>query len=151
MWFGGVRVVIPDEEGRILMVRQHHEDKDIWMVPGGGIEEGENAREAAEREILEETGLIIHVVDLLWHVEEVSPERGQRFVNFFLAKVIGGRLELGEDPEFGSDQQVLKETRFVSREEIQGFENVYPEALREEIWEILDHEKPATPIYRLRK
>ncbi len=151
MWFGGVRVVIPDEEGRILMVRQHHEDKDIWMVPGGGIEEGENAGEAAERELFEETGLIIHVVDLLWHVEEVSPERGQRFVNFFLAKAIGGRLELGADPEFGADQQVLKETRFVSREEIQGFENVYPEALREEIWEILDHEKPATPIYRLRK
>ena len=31
------------------MVRQHHEDRDLWMVPGGGIEEGENSIEAAVR------------------------------------------------------------------------------------------------------
>ena len=38
MWIGGVRVVILDKENRILMVKQHHDEKDIWMVPGGGIE-----------------------------------------------------------------------------------------------------------------
>ena len=53
MWVGGVRVVLQDEEGRILMVRQHHEDRDLWMVPGGGIEEGENSIEAAVREVKE--------------------------------------------------------------------------------------------------
>ena len=42
------------------------------------IEEGENAMEAAKREVLEETGLHIRVIDLVWHVEEVSPKRGQR-------------------------------------------------------------------------
>lgn len=149
MWKGGVRVVVPDEQGRILMVRQSHENQDIWMVPGGSVEDGENSREAAERELLEETGLVIHVVDLLWHVEEVS-QRGQRFVNFFLAETIGGRLELGEDPEFDQDHQVLKETRFVSREEAEKFEHIYPQELREEIWEILHHEKPASPIFRIR-
>ena len=53
MWIGGVRVVIYDEEGKILMVKQSHEGKDIWMVPGGGIEEGENSKEAAVREVLD--------------------------------------------------------------------------------------------------
>jgi len=43
MWIGGVRVVIPDEEGMILMEKQHHDERDIWMVPGGGFEEGENS------------------------------------------------------------------------------------------------------------
>ena len=57
MWAGGVRVIIPDEEGRILMVRQHHDGKDIWMVPGGAIEAGENAAEAAVREVLERQAL----------------------------------------------------------------------------------------------
>ena len=47
MWVGGVRVVLQNEEGKILMVKQHHENRDIWMVPGGGIEEGENSIEAA--------------------------------------------------------------------------------------------------------
>ncbi len=40
MWIGGVRVVIRDEDDKILMVRQQHEGRDIWMVPGGAIEEG---------------------------------------------------------------------------------------------------------------
>ena len=50
MWKGGVRVIVLDEENRMLLVRQRHGEKDIWMVPGGGIEEGESAVEAAVRE-----------------------------------------------------------------------------------------------------
>ena len=62
MWTGGVRVIVLDEEGRMLLVKQHHEDKDIWMVPGGGIEEGEGARQAAVREVKEETGADASVI-----------------------------------------------------------------------------------------
>ena len=32
MWTGGVRVIILDDENRMLMVKQHHEDHDIWTV-----------------------------------------------------------------------------------------------------------------------
>ena len=42
MWIGGVRVIVMDDKNRMLMVCQHHEDRDIWMVPGGGIEEGDH-------------------------------------------------------------------------------------------------------------
>jgi ADP-ribose pyrophosphatase YjhB (NUDIX family) len=136
MWAGGVRIIIPDGEGRILLVRQHHEGKDIWMVPGGAVEGGESSRDAAIRETLEETGLVIHVGPLLWHVEEVSEKRGQRFVNFFLGGIIGGQPELGSDPELG-DAQVLDELKFFSKEEIAGIEHVYPDYLRDEIWDII--------------
>ena len=54
MWVGGVRVIVFDDDDRLLMIRQHHEDRDIWMVPGGGIEEGETAVETAVREMKEE-------------------------------------------------------------------------------------------------
>lgn len=139
MWTGGVRVIIFDDERRILMVRQHHEDKDIWMVPGGAIEENENARQAAIREVKEETGLDVEIEKLIWHVEEVSEKRGQRFVNFFLAKIVGGNLELGYDPELLGQEQVMKEVRFVSKEELKSFENVYPEYLRSELWEFKEY------------
>ena len=122
MWVGGVRVVLQDEEGRILMVRQHHEDRDLWMVPGGGIEEG----------------------------EEVSPERGQRFVNYMIGRIIGGELALGSDPELSPDRQVLREVRFLSREEIDGLDNVYPKFFNEEIWGILEEGHTGMTYYKLR-
>lgn len=133
MWIGGVRAIILDEGDSMLLVKQHHEGRDIWMVPGGMIEEGEGAREAAAREVMEETGLVVEIGRLVWHVEEVS-ERGQRFVQFFLAKVTGGSLHLGEDPEFDENGQVLREVRFMNRKEIIAIENLYPEYLRDEFW-----------------
>ena len=142
--------MIPDEEGRILMVKQSHEGKDIWMVPGGGIEAGENASEAAVREVLEETGLEIRINRLLWHVEEVSEIRGQRFVNFFLAEKVGGKLGLGADPEFNQENQVLREACFLSKKEILSLERVYPEYLKTELWEALEPKYYRNEVFKIR-
>lgn len=149
MWVGGVRVIIP-KDGKILMVKQHHEDKDIWMVPGGGIEAGENSIDAAVREAKEETGLDIEVTGVAWHIEEVSPERGQRFVNYMIGEIKGGSLALGSDPELDSDKQVLREVRFMSQEEIAELEHVYPKFFNDEIWGILEEEDNGMTYYKLR-
>jgi ADP-ribose pyrophosphatase YjhB (NUDIX family) len=154
MWFGGVRVVVRDGEGRILLVRQRHEGRDIWMLPGGGIEEGENAAEAAARELFEETGLRADCGLLIWHVEEVSPAKGQRFVNVFLMEGARGEAALGDDPERDAGAQVLREIGFFSREEIAGLERVYPEELRGALWEIvkdIDKGRGARQVFRLRE
>ncbi len=53
---GGI-VYRPAKNGKgveILMIRDY---KNRWTIPKGHIEEGENARQTAEREIREETGL----------------------------------------------------------------------------------------------
>lgn len=149
MWIGGVRVVILDNQNRMLMVKQEHEDRDIWMVPGGGIEEGENSVDAAVREIKEETGLDIEVGKLIWHVEEVS-ERGQRFVNFFMGRIIGGQMALGLDPEFDEDSQVLREVKFMSRQEIEEIPVLYPEYLKDEFWRYLNEDYFAYNAFKLR-
>ncbi len=149
MWTGGVRVIVLDDDNRILMVRQDHPERKVWMVPGGSIEEGESSAQAAVREVLEETGLEIETGGLIWHVEEVS-ERGQRFVNFFRANVTGGELKLGTDPEFSEENQVLAEIRFMTREEVAGLENVYPEFLRSELWEHLEQGTIDYDAFRMR-
>ncbi|MDD4564962.1 MAG: NUDIX hydrolase [Eubacteriales bacterium] len=151
MWTGGVRVIIPDEEGKILMVKQTHEGNDIWMIPGGGIEDGENSIEAAIREVFEETGLKTRIIRLLWHVEEVSEKRGQRFVNFFLGERTGGSLRLGTDPEFDDTSQVLREVRFLSKTEILNLKRVYPEYIKTELWEALEPRYYRNEVFKIRK
>lgn len=151
MWVGGVRVVILDEEKRVLMVRQHHEGRDIWMVPGGAMEAGETARQAAVREVLEETGLKVNIGKLIWHVEQLSKGKGQRFVNFFLADIAGGDLALGSDPEFDQDAQVLREVRFMSREEISELEVLYPDYLKDELWNFLEEDYYGYNAYKERE
>ena len=151
MWTGGVRAIVLDDKQRMLLVRQHHDGKDIWMVPGGGIEDGESAEEAAIREVREETGLDIGLDGLLWHVEEVS-DRGQRFVNIFLGHLSdpAQKAVLGRDPEFAEDAQVLREVAFLSRQEIAGLEVVYPHYLRDEFWQLYDDGKLQYNAFRMR-
>ena len=150
MWSGGVRVIVIDDNERMLVVKQHHEGRDIWMVPGGSIEEGEYGIQAAVREIKEETGLDVRIDRFLWHVEEVS-ERGQRFVSIYLAFPEDPSAVpcLGTDPELG-EEQVLREVRYMTREEIAGLENFYPEPLRGEFWEMWDEGLLDYDAFRLR-
>lgn len=149
MWTGGVRVIVLDEDNRILMVKQEHPERTVWMVPGGGIEDSESSVQAAAREVLEETGLEVEIRGLVWHVEEVS-ERGQRFVNFFRASVTGGTPALGHDPELADSEQVLADIRFMSREEVANLENLYPEFLREELWQHLEEGTIDYDAFRMR-
>ena len=53
------RAVVLDPDDRILLVRWVNEDNgvDVWLTPGGGIDEGEDEAAALRRELREETGL----------------------------------------------------------------------------------------------
>ena len=56
----GSAVIVPvDEQGRTLLVRQFRlpANRYMWEIPAGKIDDGENAFEAAQRELSEETGL----------------------------------------------------------------------------------------------
>ncbi|MEO5755687.1 MAG: NUDIX domain-containing protein [Mesorhizobium sp.] len=53
----GARVVVRDQPGRILL--QHRTDFDIWGLPGGNAEEGEDLEDVVRREVLEETGIVV--------------------------------------------------------------------------------------------
>lgn len=53
--------VIIEKAGEILL--QHRTDADVWCIPGGVLELGEQVEEAARREAEEETGLNIGKLD----------------------------------------------------------------------------------------
>ena len=52
----GARVAAIDGEDRVMLVR--HSYAPGWILPGGGVERGETAFEAAVRELREEAGIV---------------------------------------------------------------------------------------------
>ncbi len=58
----GVRILAIDGQDRVCLVR--HTYLPGWHLPGGGVERGEHALEAAMKEAQEEAGLIILPDDL---------------------------------------------------------------------------------------
>jgi ADP-ribose pyrophosphatase YjhB (NUDIX family) len=90
-----VTVIARDEQGRVLLVR--HADTGHWVAPGGSIDPGERPREAALREMREETGLEVEldaIVGVFGGPEfEVRYENGDRcayVMAVYEARVTGG-------------------------------------------------------------
>ena len=59
----GVRGFARDDEGRVLLIR--HTYQRGWHLPGGGVEPGETALQAATREMAEEGGVEAMAVPVL--------------------------------------------------------------------------------------
>ena len=89
--------VVRDDKGRLLLVRRGHEPSaGLWSLPGGRIEPGESAAEAAAREVREETGLDVVVGRML--IEAVIWD-GRYRVQDFAASVVSGELRAGDDAD----------------------------------------------------
>ena len=86
------------EDGRILL--SHETKGDIYMSPGGGLEENETDEQCVEREVLEETGCIVKAVKPFVTVNEYCYDT--LYVNrYFICEITGeGEQSLTETEIF---------------------------------------------------
>jgi 8-oxo-dGTP diphosphatase len=77
----------------LLMKRRNHPFRGLWIPPGGKIEKGEHPRQAAIRELKEETGLIPTRLILRGIVREYSenPE-WQWLIFYYVTDAFEGKL-----------------------------------------------------------
>jgi 8-oxo-dGTP diphosphatase len=64
-------IVIRDDEV-LLVKRNKPPGRGLWSIPGGSIELGETLQEAAEREIMEETGVIIRAKEPIYTFDVIE-------------------------------------------------------------------------------
>ncbi len=82
-----------------------------WSLPGGRIEPGERAVDAALRELREETGAEAEITGLIDVVDGLFPEAGRHYVLIdYAARWVSGEPVAGDD---------ALEARFVALDEIE--------------------------------
>ncbi len=91
----GVAVV---EDGRLLLVkRAMNPERGKWSLPAGFVDQGEDPKETAAREALEETGLVVTITDVLDVFHNPPGAGGASVFILYRAQVTGGRLLAGDD------------------------------------------------------
>ncbi|MFJ7258437.1 NUDIX domain-containing protein [Streptomyces sp. NPDC098085] len=108
----GAGAIIHDVAGRILLVQPSYRD-DTWEIPGGGLDMGENPRQAVQREIKEELGFDLTPGRLLvvdWVPEQ--PDGRPPLVNFLFD---GGLITKNEAQTRSRSQWVGRVLRRVHR------------------------------------
>lgn len=96
--------LIRDGEQILLVKRGRPPFQGYWSLPGGGIELGERAEQALQREVREETGLEVAPTRLLGYLDgieqdEVGRIRYHYVMLYFEAEVRGGNLQPADDAE----------------------------------------------------
>lgn len=92
-----VAAIVRDAFGRLLMIERT--DNGLWAIPGGAQDIGETTRQAAVREVREETGIEVDVTGVVGiysdprHVIAYDDgEVRQEFSIVFSAAPVGGEL-----------------------------------------------------------
>jgi 8-oxo-dGTP diphosphatase len=119
---GGVVI----ENGRALLVRRGHPPLEgDWSIPGGALETGETIAEGVRRELEEETGLEVRVLDLIEVFERIFPDgSGKPQYHFVILDYLCERVR-GE-PNAGGD---ALDTMWVREEDLSRF-SLTPAAMR---------------------
>ncbi|HXW54342.1 MAG TPA: NUDIX hydrolase [Candidatus Cybelea sp.] len=98
----GVGGVVIAEGCALLIKRGHPPLEGEWSIPGGTLEVGETLLEGVRRELAEETGIEVRVLDLIEVFERVfRDDSGRPRYHFvildYLCEPISGQAQAGSD------------------------------------------------------
>lgn len=124
--------VIIEKDSKLLLIHRFNNGREYYVIPGGHVEQGESAIEAAKREVKEETNLEISITAFLWTLVDNFEE--EKVIYVFRAGYVSGELMLnGPEKEHQNDNNrfILE---WIPFPELNGL-NIVPECIRRKISE----------------
>jgi ADP-ribose pyrophosphatase len=109
-----VGAIVIRDNSVLLVKRNKPPGEGLWAIPGGRVELGETLQQAAEREVMEETGLTIRAKVPVYTFEVIEADDAGRtrfhyVIVDLMADYVGGVLSASDD---------ASETRWVTPEEL---------------------------------
>ena len=93
----GAGVLIEKDDQILLLQRANEPWKEAWNIPAGYVEADENPKDAAKREVFEETGLIVEIGELIKVYYYLDDPRGNGVALIYKAEVLGGELRVDHE------------------------------------------------------
>lgn len=124
-----IRVGVLIFEGdKLLLVRMHREDSDdIYVLPGGGVLDGEDLFKAGVREVKEETNLDVSIEGVLY-LKTLYTDTESSLEVILLGGIIDAELKKGFNPE-DKGKNVLKDVSFIEVSKLNDL-NFHPKQLK---------------------
>ncbi len=88
-------VAIIVNHDKILLIHRINNSEEYYVLPGGGVEQGETVEQAVLREVREEASIKIKIEKLLYH--HIYDDNTEQF--FYLCSYISGEPKLGDGNE----------------------------------------------------
>jgi 8-oxo-dGTP diphosphatase len=89
---------ILEKDDELLLVKHIKNKDEYYLLPGGGVDHGEDFKTALKREFMEECNLDVKVEDMIFISEGIAPNGGRHIVNiYFKVSYLSGNLQVGLD------------------------------------------------------
>lgn len=89
---------ILEKDDELLLVKHIKNKDEYYLLPGGGVDHGEDFKTALKREFMEECNLDVKVEDMIFISEGIAPNGGRHIVNiYFKVSYRSGDLQVGLD------------------------------------------------------